>query len=162
MVSSRGLLEGVLEEDVVFSLEDVARKGPTGGHWQRIDFTVDSGSAVSGIPESQLPKGEPVKSPNNEDSKAYTSASKHSVKVVGEASPTCAFQNQEEGAVSLRVLNPLKKPLLSVNRMNRTHVVHLDGENSYAQNRRTGRVMRIYPRNGVFVLPAWIKCDPKA
>ena len=131
------------------------------GTWKRIDFTVDSGSAVSGIPRSMLPEGEEIRQPHTDGPKTYTSASKHQVQVVGESSPTCAFQNNEGGRVELRVLDPLKKALLSVSKMNRTHIVHLDGDHSWAKNRKTGKVMRIYMRGGVYVLPAWIRCHPK-
>ena len=131
------------------------------GTWKRIDFTVDSGSAVSGIPRSMLPEGEEIRPPLDDGPKTYTSASKHQVQVVGEASPTCAFQNNTGGRVELRVLDPLKKALLSVSKMNRTHIVHLDGDHSWAKNRKTGKVMRIYMRGGVYVLPAWIRCHPK-
>ena len=72
-------------------------------NWRRIDFTVDSGSAVSGIPKSMLPEGEETRQLHTDGPKTYTSASKHQLQVVGESSPTCAFQNDECGRVELRV-----------------------------------------------------------
>ena len=152
---------GDSEEALICSLGSNCPKSIARGSWKRIDFTVDSGSAVSGIPKSMLPEGEEIRQPQADGPKTYTSASKHQVQGIGDSSPTCAFQNDESGAVELRVLDPLKKALLSVSKMNRTHIVHLDGDQSWAKNRKTGKVMRIYMRGGVFVLPAWIRCHPK-
>ena len=96
-----------------------------------------------------FPEGEEIRQPHADGPKTYTSASKDQVQVVGESSPTCAFPSDESGLVELRVLDPLKKALLSVSKMNRTHIVHLDGDQSWAKNRKTGKDMRIYIQFGI-------------
>ena len=54
----------------------------------------------------------------------------------------------------------MKKPIFSVERMNKTFIVVLNGHNSYAEHRATGQRIRIYRRNGVFVMPVWIQREP--
>ena len=126
--------------------------------WERVDFTVDSGSAVSAIPPGfarEWPMG-----PNSDGPSSYMSASEHSVQVLGCKSPVVQFQGGLTAPVDLKVLKPLKKPIFSVERMNKTFKVVLNGHDSYAEHRATGQHIRIYKRNGVFVMPVWIQRDP--
>ena len=126
-----------------------------GGEWERIDVTIDSGSAVSAIPEF-VAKDWPM-SACTEGPAAYTSASDHSVHVLGMKNPKLHFQNGMEANVALKVCSPLKKAIFSVARMNRAFRVVLDGDKSYAECKKTGAKIKIYVRGGVFVMPAWIR-----
>ena len=126
--------------------------------WERIDVTIDSGSAVSAIPESvakDWPMWECTDGPA-----AYTSASDHSVHVKGIKHPRLQFQSGLEANVSVKVCSPLKKPIFSVARMNRAFRIVLDGDESYAECKKTGDKIKIYVRGGVFVMPAWIRKPP--
>ena len=77
--------------------------------------------------------------------------------VLGEATLHCAFQNEVEGAVNFEVMDPLKKPLLSTQRLvkNGYKVVH--DTISCIERKSTGEQFKIYPRGGVYQLPVWVK-----
>ena len=128
------------------------------GEWERIDVTIDSGSAVSAIPEC-VAKDWPMYDCTDGPA-AYTSASDHSVHVKGIKHPRLQFQNGLEANVSVKVCSPLKKPIFSVARMNRAFRIVLDGDESYAECKKTGAKIRIYMRGGVFVMPVWIRKPP--
>ena len=123
-------------------------------------FTVDSGSAVSGIPQD-VATSVPLKAADGVQS--YTSASKHGVTVLGKKEPQAFFQDNSSGRIELKVLDPLKKPLLSVAKINKSFRVVLDAldpEGSYLEHKKTGSKIRVYPKQGVFVLPVWLKKGP--
>ena len=50
-----------------------------------------------------------------------------------------------------------KKPIFSIARMNRAFRIVLDGDESYAECKKTGAKIKIYVRGGVFVMPVWIR-----
>ena len=122
-----------------------------------MDFTIDSGSATSCVPVNILPQHCVIKeAPSGPAS--YTSASGNKVSVVGQIRPECPFQNGVTGFVELSVLEPLEKALISTSRLCKKgyRVIH-DFDSSYIEDKKTGAQFRIYERNGVYVLPAWIR-----
>ena len=72
-------------------------------------MTVDSGSAVSGLPEDMAEWVPLLKAIGEE--KPYTSASNHSVKVLGFRQPTFYFEPGLERRVRMTSPEPLKKPI---------------------------------------------------
>jgi hypothetical protein len=151
------LLHVLLQEDDVLTLQDKSHDP----EWERLDVTVDSGSATSAIPQSVAPEWPLLRSSGPQ---AYTSASEHSVKVLGAKKPSVAFQNGLEYPVEFKVLIPLKKALLAVSKMLQSCRVVFDLEEhggSYAEQRKTGAKFKIYERKGVFVLPMWIRRVPQ-
>jgi hypothetical protein len=125
-------------------------------HWQRVDFTVDSGASVSCIPSEMVNPG--CVTPCASGPSSYTSASNHKVEAIGQISPVLYFQNGVQGSVQLTVLQGLKKPLFSVARMvHAGYEVHLGGSRAYAVHLASGACYRIYERGGVYVMPVWIK-----
>ena len=81
----------------------------------------------------------------------------HQVKVVGEVTPTCAFQNGVEAPVRFKVLEGLKRPLFSDPSMNTGGLDVIQTQTqSYAVDAKTGSKFKIYSRKGVSVMPVWI------
>jgi hypothetical protein len=80
------------------------------------------------------------------------------VHVKGLKKPDVFFQSGLVSKLDLKVLSPLKKPLFSVAKMNKSFRVVLDGpEASYAEHRKTGERIRIYLKQGIFVMPVWVR-----
>ena len=77
----------------------------------------------------------------------YPSASCHAVYVKGLIAPICRFQNQIQGKVRFKVIDPLVK--------SGYRVAH--GDVSYIEKKSTGVKFRIYERGGVYVIPTWIR-----
>ena len=109
----------------VLSLEDggiykdvfaMARGQPQPREWTRIDAAIDSGSACTCVPFAVIPEGVTIE-PITDGPTAYTSASSHSVVVVGQITPVCKFQNGMIAPVVMKVLKGLERPLFSVCRM---------------------------------------------
>jgi hypothetical protein len=141
-------------EQVIMSVEPA-------GEFERIDATIDSGSAVHGIP-MDVATSWPMYTPTGVQS--YTSASQHAVKVVGARRPTMHFQSGISGPIEVKVLDQLKKVLFSTARMVEKgyRIVHdseADG-GSYALHKASGAKTKIYMKNGVFVMPVWIAKHP--
>ena len=131
---------------------------PTAG-WRRIDVTVDSGSATSCLPAHEVPAGtrlEPADGPTK-----YLSASDHAVHVKGQVSPVCRFQNQVEGKVKFKVLEPLKKALFSTSSLVKAGYRVVHDEVSYIECKKTGAQFRIHEKGGVYVIPTWIRDFPR-
>ena len=127
---------------------------PPKREWVRVDFTVDSGSATSCIPAAMVSKGR-VEACDGVDH--YTSASNHKVVVVGRICPLARFQNHVEGKITLKVLEGLKKPLLSTSCMIKAgYRISHDLDGSKAVDTRTGAEYKIYERGGIFVMPIWL------
>ena len=144
-----GTIDMLTGDDAILALTPPAVEG-----WTRIDATIDSGSACSCVPADMVVgEVEPVA----DGPKSYTSASSHTVEVVGMIRPRCAFQNGVEGTVELKVLKGLKRPLFSTDVLNKKgyDVIHRK-ELSYMVHRESGAEFRIYSRNGVFVMPVWV------
>ena len=129
--------------------------------WHRVEATIDSGSSVSGVPKACVidPSGIKVLT---EGVMSYKSASEHSCKVVGGIRPDCCFQNGVEGAVDFKVLEPLKKIIISTAKLRKAgyRIVHDDV--SYIEHKATGNKIKMYERNGVYVIIMWMKgvCAP--
>lgn len=126
--------------------------------WRRIDVTVDSGSATSCLPAHEVPAGltlEPADGPAK-----YLSASDHAVHVKGQVTPVCKFQNQVEGRIKFKVLEPLKKPLFSTSSLVKAGYRVVHDEKSYIECKKTGAQFRIYERGGVYVIPTWMRDFP--
>ena len=123
---------------------------------EKLDLTVDSGVAVSALPRAAV-ASYPTKAVPE---KNYTAASGHPVPTLGQRTPVLQFQNKTIGAVDFEVMD-VSKPLLSVSRMvARGHRVVFDAESnggSYIQNTHSGKRLRIYERNGVYVVPSWVR-----
>ena len=88
---------------------------------------------------------------------SYTSASEHSCKVEGRFGPQCRFQSGTDGRVAFKVLNPLKKVNVSVAQMKKAGFDVWLGVGPYMHHKETNVYKKIYERNGVFILPIWIK-----
>ena len=127
---------------------------PQRREWVRVDFTVDSGSATSCIPAAMVDVSR-VESCGGVDH--YTSASNHKVVVVGQICPLAKFQNNVEGKIKLKVLDGLKKPLLSTSCMIKAGYQISHGlDCSKALDTRTGAEYRIYERSGIYMMPVWL------
>ena len=130
--------------------------------WERLDVTVDTGSAANAIPQTVALEWPLLR---RSGPQAYTSVSEHSVEVLGAKRPSVGFQNGLEHPVEFKVLSPLKKALLAVSRMlksSRVIFVLEECGGSYAEERKTGARFKEYERKGVFVLPMWIRKSRKA
>ena len=120
-----------------------------------IEVIVDSGRAVNGIPASCVFDKTQIEICEN-GPQSYTSASEHSCKVEGRFGLQCWFQSGAEGRVAFKVLNPLKKVIVSVAQMKKAGFDVWLGDGPYMHHKETNVYTNIYERNGVFVLAIWI------
>ena len=124
--------------------------------WTLVEATVDSGSAVSGIPRGCILDASSI-AKCEDGPQSYTSASEHSCKVEGRVSPQCWFQSGTQGKVAFKVLNPLKKVIVSVGQMRKSGFDVWLGDGPYMHHKATDVYTKIYEKGGVFILPIWIR-----
>ena len=70
------------------------------------------------------------------------------------------FQNGVTGRVRFRVLDPLKKPLISTSALTKAgYRVVLEGGDapSFIEEKSSGNRFRVYERGGVFAVPLWLR-----
>lgn len=150
-------LDGDEQPEGISSLDAMECKAWDG--YEEVEVTVDSGSAVSGLPED-LGQWVPLLKPAGEE-KPYASASNHAVKVVGFRQPTFYFEPGLERRVRMTVLSPLKKPIFSTAAMTKAgmKVVHDSEANggSYILDRKSGACIPLYEKGGVYKVRVWIK-----
>ena len=124
-------------------------------------MTVDSGSAVNGLTKENALGWKQSPAPGLQ---SYTSASQDAVNVLGRRTPECSFQGGYAGKVDFKVLDKLKKALFATSRMVQGgfRIVHDSEEDggSYALHKATRKKIRIYLRNGVYVMPVWMRRTP--
>ena len=156
--SSLDSLDNAERPEGINSLD--ALDGQAWDGYKEIEVTVDSGSAVSGLPEDMAEWVPLLKAIGEE--KPYTSASNHSVKVLGFRQPTFYFEPGLERRVRMTVLSPLKKPIFSTAAMTKAgmKVVHDNEANggSYVLDRKSGVRIPLYEKGGVYKIRVWIKC----
>ena len=142
----------LLEEDgdVVLSFD----KPKIAEQWFLVEATVDSGSAVSGLPKGCVE--DPSKIQEVGGIQSYTSASEHSCKVLGRLTPFCHFQDGTQGKVDFRVLDPLKKIIISTSQMRRANYRVVHDDVSYIEYKPTGQKIRMYERRGVYIVLVWM------
>lgn len=92
--------------------------------------------------------------------KVYKTASKDVIKKDGEKELVCGFMNGSELKTKWEV-GDIHRPLSSVSRMVKNgNCVWFDSEEnggSGAYNYQTGQTMKIFEKDEIYVLPAWIK-----
>ena len=149
-------LGAVLDEsNVVFSLKEQTEAG-----WERVNVGIDSCAATSCIPESNAASWPLLKTAG---ATSYTTASGESVEVLGARRPLAWFQDHSQHLVNVKVLPALHKALFAVSDLVKSSKVVFDNEDnggSYMENRSTKSRIRIYLRNGVYVMPVWFKVNP--
>jgi hypothetical protein len=126
--------------------------------WEMHMATVDSGSAVNGLPSKLMSQWALDEA---QGTMTYTSASQHSVHVEGKRCPESWLQNGMQGTIEFKVLTELHKVIISTTKMTKAgfKVVH-DSEGSYAYHKASRRTLRIYEQGGVFVIPIWMRTTP--
>ena len=143
-------------------LHSLQQAQPAWKSWQqqgreRIDIIVDSGASTSMLPRA-VAASHPLKT--GIEPKTYTTASQHVVKRDGEKDIVCGFMNGKDMRTTWEV-GDIHRPLASVSRMvNQGHTVWFAPESSggsWAYDHKTGEYIRIYERDGVYVMPAWIR-----
>jgi hypothetical protein len=121
---------------------------------ERIDIVVDSGASTSMLPKS-IAQEHPMK-PGVP--KTYQRVSKHSVEKLGEKDLVCGFVNGEECRTRWEV-GDINRPLSSVCRIVKAGaVVWFDSE----ENGDAGVTAKIWEKDGIYVLPAWIRPAEKS
>ena len=92
--------------------------------------------------------------------RTYTTASNQEVRVEGEKELVCGFMDGSEWKMTWEV-GDINRPLSSVSQIVRGgHRVWFDTEErggSGCYSYATKKTMKIYERDGIFVLPAWIR-----
>ena len=134
------------------------------GDWIAMNFGIDSCAATSCIGANVLTDW-PLY-PHERETK-YRSACGGTVKSLGTRTPYWWIhgfgpERSREG-VSLRVLDPLSKPLLAVSHLTKFFDVHFDTEEnggSYLQERATGARTKIWETNNVYKVKVWLKKSP--
>lgn len=124
---------------------------------ERIDIVVDSGASTSMLPRT-VAQDHAIKP--SLQSKVYKTASKNEVRCDGDKDLVCGFMTGSELKTSWEV-GDIHRPLSSVNKMVKAgNCVYFDTEQNggcYVYNYKTGETMKIYEKDGIYVLPAWIK-----
>ena len=109
-----------------------------------------------------LPRGVAAHHPMrpNTSAKTYTTASKTVIARDGEKDLVCGFMTGKDLKTTWEV-GDIHRPLSSVSRMvKQGHAVWFDTEEnggSGVYNYATGEKMKIFEKDGIYVLPAWIK-----
>ena len=109
-----------------------------------------------------LPRNVAAQHPLRKDvpPRTYKTASKHTVVKDGEKELVCGFQSGHDMKTNWEV-GDIHRPLSSASKMVKAgSCVCFDSEangGSYIYNYETGQSMRIYEKDGIYVLPAWIK-----
>ena len=88
---------------------------------------------------------------------SYTSVSEHSCKAEGRVTPECWFQSGTTGKVAFKVLDPLKKVIVSVSQMKKAGWQLWLGDEPSMTHKTTGESIKIYEKYGVSVMPIWIR-----
>ena len=102
---------------------------------------------------------------SSENTRTFTNASGDSAPLVGVKEVVFGLQNGTKYRMRLQVLDPLRKTLFSVSELlHSCRIVFDTPENggSFLEHRESGAQIRIYPKNGIFVVPIWIKKVPSA
>ena len=126
-------------------------------NWVMIDSVMDSGASVPIAPPTMLPNVKVEPSEVSKRGQEYTSASKHTVKNLGEQRieacteagyPTeCLFQ-----------IADVSKPLVSVTALTeKGNRVIFDRAGGVILNLENGQEIPFYRRNGIYVLSMWMK-----
>ena len=100
---------------------------------------------------------------SSDDTRSFTNASGDSAQLVGVKEIVCGLQGGTLHRVRLQVLDPLRKALFSVSELLHSCRVVFDKPEhggSFLEHRESGSRTRIYPKNGIFVVPIWIKKVP--
>ena len=100
---------------------------------ERIDLTIDSGCAACALPVGQR------------------------IRELGVKTPTLNFQNDDVQSLKFSIMDKLQKPSKVVAASNRIVLQPEDQGGSFLENVRSKRRKRIFERNGVYVLPCWVK-----
>ena len=125
-------------------------------------MTIDSGSAVCGLPKDSAEEVEMEELIG--PAKEYLAANAESIAELGAKTPTLEFQNGDVERLRFKVMDKLHKPLVAaskvVNAGNRVVLQQERHGGSYIENLKTSRRKKIYEKNGVYVLPSWIVSKP--
>ena len=118
---------------------------------------IDSCAAVCCIGKETLSSCQ-MKEPDGTE--LYTSALGTTTEMIGVKELTCWLQSGNQHQVRMKVLDPLHKALFSVSELLHTCEVPFDLPEyggSYLEHRSIGSRTRIYPKDGIFVVPVWFK-----
>jgi len=124
------------------------------GTWIRIDLIVDSGASVSVLPAKLAEK---LGISGEQDERSFESATGHRVESKGSAFVPISLIGGHTVNVKFMILD-VQRPLLSVGR-----VLASGGEFHTAPDGSAmkigGKWIDLYLRQGVYVIPAWIRTD---
>ena len=124
---------------------------------ERLDLTIDSGAAVCGLPEgcAQEVALEALNGPGKE----YMTANGEKIKELGSKTPALEFQNGDTQKLKFQVMN-VHKPLVAVSKIvaagNKVVFAPEAKGGSYIECLNTKKKMKVFERNGVYVLPSWV------
>ena len=127
---------------------------------ERVNIVVDSGASTCALPQDYA-KDYPVTPDRHPDARPfYTSASGQHEPAQGCRTPVVELQDGTKVQMSFTVMD-VRRPLAAVSRIVATgHRVVFDAEEdggSYIENKSTGKWHKLHLRDGVYVLPGWIK-----
>ena len=124
---------------------------------ERVDITIDSGASTSMLPRD-VATGHAIDTSG--PPKSYKTAGKTTVYKDGDKALVCGFQNGTELQTKWEV-GDIHRPLSSVSKMVRAgNTVCFDTEargGSWIRNNATGNTLKVFERDGIYVLPAWIR-----
>jgi hypothetical protein len=127
------------------------------GEWEKIRVNVDSG-AVDWVTNKETARAFDVKPTRaSKDGRGYRAANGTKIKNYGERVVEGFTEDWSPVKVAMQVAD-VNKTLGSVYRMNECgNRVMLDGEESYIENKMTGKKTKIYLENGQYVFYMWVK-----
>ncbi len=144
-------------EEFIFELNGLSNNPACGHEYERADMLIDSGASVCGCPR-YFARGHP-KLPR-EGRESFRAANNGQILNQGSVEITAGFQNGDLHKMKFAVMD-LQRIIVAVSRMVKAgnRVVFDSAENggSYIYNKKSGRYHVIHERNGVYVVPIWIR-----
>ena len=127
------------------------------GQWEKICVQVDSGAFDWVTPKSTAAHVAVTQTEASKNGACFSAANGSEIKTYGEKVVT-GLVDEGFGMRAKMQVADVKRTLASVMSMNRTgNKVVLDGQNSYVENKKTGRRIRIHIEGNRFVFYLWVK-----
>ena len=127
------------------------------GQWEKIRVQVDSGAFDWVTPRHTATHIPIIETEASKNGMHYSAANGSDIKAYGEKEVTGLFDEGFGMRAKMQVAD-VKRTLASVMSMNRTgNRVVLDGQNSFVENKKTGKRVQIHVEGNQYVFYIWVK-----
>ena len=126
--------------------------------WTKTEVPVDSGAVDSVLPKDWFPHVQMEESEKSRKNGKYAIANGSLIQNYGQKSIRFRTDQQKDKAVMFQVTD-VRRPLLSANRLRQKGYDVLLTSNPKLVNTKTGEVIELIEKNGLFLLNMWVKKD---